>query len=110
VAFSFGTKLRVGHLYVKLCSAHPTYCGHIIGNQISRIDRSFSHLLQVQSYQFAGAAEVTNLNFKFAVTFQSYDCSSRRLSHFRSNFAPLPHAFTSQLQHILPWLTRKAAL
>ena len=102
MACSFGTTLREGHLYVKLCSAHPTYCGRIIGNQISRIDRSFSHLLQVQSNQFAGAAEVTNLNFKFAVTFQSYDCSSRRLNHFRSNFAPLPHAFTSQLQHILP--------
>ncbi len=110
MAWSNGTKLRAEHLNVKLCSAHPTYCGRTAGNRISRMDRSFSPLLQVPSVRSAAAAEVTTLNLNFAVTFQSYDWSFRRLSHLRSNFAHLHLAFTFPHQHTLPWSTRKAAL
>ena len=95
----------------KLYSAHPTYCGRIAGSQISRIDRSFSPLLQVPSVRSAAAVEVTPLNLDFAATFQSYDWRSfMRLSHLRSNFAHLHLTITLPHQHTLPWSTRKAAL
>jgi hypothetical protein len=97
-------------VHVILCSAHPTYYGRIIDNQIGRIDISFSPPARVQSIHLAGAAEVTTLNFKFAVTFQSYDCSSMMLGCLRSNFALQPLGSASQVQHIQPWLTQKAAL
>lgn len=110
MAWLYGTKLGAGHALVKLCCAHPTSCGRIIDNQIGRIDISFSPLIQVQSVHLAGAAEVTTLNFKSAVTSKSYDCSSRMLGLLRSNFAHLPLGSTFQVQHIQPWSTRKAAL
>ena len=110
MAWLCGTKLGAVYVDVKLCSAHPTYYGRIIENQIGRIDISFSPLAQVQSIHLASAAEVTTLNFKFAVTFQSYDCSSMKLGCLRSNFALQPLGSAFQVQHIQPWSTRKAAL